>query len=80
MHYRRCCIYFCPSVGHEGELYKNVCADRDPVPNVIEIGQTVAEILANKRCFQNGGSLPSWTCEAYWATDDDYLTTLKSML
>jgi len=36
--------------------------------------------LANKRCFQNGGSPPSWPCEAYSATDDDYLTTLTSML
>jgi len=44
------------------------------VPNLIEIGQTVAEIWQFNEFFQNGGRPPSWIC---WApigtTHDDHL-------
>jgi len=37
------------------------------VPNVIKIGQAVAEIWRFNGLFQNGGRPPSWT------THDDYV-------
>jgi len=44
------------------------------LPNLIEIGQTVAEIWQLNGFFQNGGRPPSWIC---WApirnTHDDHL-------
>jgi len=41
------------------------------VPNLIKIGQTVAEIWRFNSFFQNGGRPPSWICWAPTGTTHD---------
>jgi len=58
-------------------LYGAMCVI---VPNLIKIGQMVAEIWRFNSFFQNGGHPPSWIC---WApigtTHDDHLMVSNDM-
>ena len=56
----------CASVQQAAKLLAALLREEGPicviVPNLIKIGQTVAEIW-RFNCFQNGGRPPSWICE-----------------
>jgi len=50
------------------------------VPNFVQIGQGVVEILPFL-IFQDGGRPPSWICDTpVWTTDEVYFVTVQNLV